>query len=65
MRQGSVVRVIRDGSIGVVISQKNGYLYVLFEDYTVNTLIPIKEDLVAKTGKFFDLSIIWDTIKAK
>lgn len=62
MRQGSVVRIIRDGSIGVVISQKNGYLNVLFEDYTV---IPIKEDLVAKTGKFFDLSIIWDTIKAK
>lgn len=60
MRSGSVVRLKTTGEIGIVISQCEGFINVLCEDYKV---YPIKIENVLKTGRYFDLSIIWEVVK--
>lgn len=59
MRPGTIVRCKTDGSMGIVISQGIGFYNVLFDNYKV---MPIKEENVAKTGKYFDMGIIWDMV---
>lgn len=59
MRQGTVIRLKTTGEIGIVISQCDGILQVLFDDYKV---YPIRQENAIKTGKYFDLSIIWKTV---
>ena len=60
MRVGSVVRLKTTGEVGIVISQSEKYVSVLFENYKV---YPIKLENVVKTDKYFDLSIIWEMAK--
>lgn len=59
MRSGSVVR-LESGDIGIVISQYKDVLRVLLEDYTV---LSVNAKNVSKTGRYFDLSIIWEVVK--
>ena len=59
MKQGTVVKLNTTGEIGIVISQSEDYINVLFEDYKV---YPIRLDNVTKTGKYFDLKIIWEMV---
>lgn len=59
MRPGTVIRCKTDDSMGIVISHSQGYYYALFRNYRV---IPIREENAIKTGKFFDLDIIWDMV---
>lgn len=59
MRTGSVVR-LDTGDIGIVISQYEDVLRVLCEDYSV---ITVARKNVTRTGKYFDLSIIWECVK--
>lgn len=59
MRQGTVIRLKTTGEIGIVISQYDGILHVLFDDYKV---YPIRKENALKTGKYFDLGIIWKTV---
>ena len=59
MKRGTVVRLI-DGSIGVILNENKGFYRVLCEDMNV---YPIRKSLLSDTGKYFDLSIIFDTIK--
>lgn len=59
MRQGTVIKLKISGEIGIVISQCDDILHVLFDDYKVYS---IRTDNVIKTGKYFDLSIIWKTV---
>lgn len=59
-KPGDVVEVIMDKSIGIVTSANGPYLHVLFEDYKC---LPIKKDLARKTGRYFDLKIIWEMVK--
>jgi hypothetical protein len=54
-----VIRLKTTGEIGIVISQYDGILHVLFDDYKV---YPIRKENAIKTGKYFDLSIIWKTV---
>ena len=58
IRSGTVVKV--NNSIGIVLEQKNNVLRVLFDDYRV---LYVNKNLASKTGKYFDLSIIWDVVK--
>ena len=58
-RLGDVVRLTTDGSIGIVTSQNQTFLNVLFHNYRC---MPIKRTLVEHTGKHVDLGGIWDQI---
>ena len=60
MRVGSVVKLKTTGEIGIVVSQSEDYVSVLFENYKV---YPINNINVEKTGKYFDLSIMWGMVK--
>lgn len=60
MRVGSAVRLKTTGEIGIVISQSEDCLNVLLENYEVRS-IGLKN--VEKTGKYFDLSIMWGMVK--
>ena len=60
MRVGSVVRLKTTGEIGIVVSESENYINVLFENYKV---YPIKFENIEKTGKYFDLSIMWGMVK--
>lgn len=60
MRIGSVVRLKTTGETGIVISQSEGYLKVLLDNYEVCS-IGLKN--VEKTDKYFDLSIMWGMVK--
>ena len=59
MRRGTVVRLI-DGTLGIVLMQYKDVTRVFCEDCNV---YPVNTDTLVDTGKYFDLSIIWDTIK--
>ena len=58
-KSGDVVRVTTDRSIGIVTSQKQNYLNVLFHNYRC---MPIKRTLVEHTGKHIELEEIWERI---
>lgn len=60
MRVGTVVKLKVTGEVGIVISQSEDYLNVLCADYKV---YPIKIENALKTGKYFDLSIIWEMVQ--
>lgn len=60
MRVGSVVKLKTTGEIGIVVSQSEDYVSVLFDDYKV---YPINNINVEKTDKYFDLSIMWGMVK--
>lgn len=62
MRVGSVVKLKTTGEIGIVVSQSEDYVSVLFDNYKV---YPIKIENTAKTGKYFDLGIIWDMVNGR
>ena len=59
MKRGTVVRLM-DGTLGIVLMQYKDVTRVLSEDMNV---YPVNTWTLVDTGKFFDLSIIWDTIK--
>lgn len=59
MKRGTVVRLM-DGTLGIVLMQYKDVTRVLSEDMNV---YPVSTWTLVDTGKFFDLSIIWDTIK--
>ena len=58
-REGDVVKVTTDGSIGIVTSQNQTFLNVLFHNYRC---IPVKRTLITKTGKHIDLGDIWERV---
>lgn len=60
MRVGTVVRIKSTGEIGIVVAYSERYIEVLCDDYRV---YPIKPENALKTGKYFDLSIIWEMVK--
>lgn len=59
MKRGTVVRLI-DGTLGIVLMEYKDTTRVLCEDCNV---YPVATWTLVDTGKYFDLSIIWDTIK--
>ena len=61
MKIGTVVKC-PDGSIGIIVSEGLLAYNVLFEDYFVR---PMRKDKVINTGRYFDLSIMWDMAYGK
>lgn len=58
-KTGDIVRITTDNSKGVIIRNCGDYVQVLFSDYNV---MPIKLRFVEPTGKYFDMSILWQMV---
>lgn len=59
MRTGSAVK-LPSGEIGIVVRQCEGFLDVLLDDYSV---LSVERSKVSETGKYFDMSIVWEMVK--
>lgn len=59
-KTGDIVWITTDNSKGIVIKDCGDFAQILFEDYNV---MPIKYRFIKPTGKYFDLSILWQMVK--
>ena len=60
MRTGCVVRHDGEHVCGIVIRSYNGLVDVMTKDYSIYTF---KENSVVKTGKYFDMSLVWEMVR--